>query len=119
MSLGRVIKGVGGIYTVLDLDTKEYVTLGLRGKLRYMVVDKNSTFNKQITHKTKLETKTIKISPKVGDYVVHENSGVGRYTGIEQITVNNIKKDYMKLEKFINVILNKFISSIQNKIMNE
>ena len=33
----------------------------------------------------------------IGDYVVHENSGVGRYTGIEQITVNNIKKDYMKL----------------------
>ncbi len=28
----------------------------------------------------------------VGDYVVHENSGVGRYTGIEQITVNAIKK---------------------------
>ena len=33
----------------------------------------------------------------VGDYVVHENSGVGRYTGIEQITVNSIKKDYMKI----------------------
>ncbi|WP_270942880.1 transcription-repair coupling factor [Romboutsia lituseburensis] len=33
----------------------------------------------------------------VGDYVVHENSGVGRYTGIEQITVNAIKKDYMKI----------------------
>ncbi|WP_300282659.1 transcription-repair coupling factor [Peptacetobacter sp.] len=33
----------------------------------------------------------------VGDYVVHENSGIGRYTGIEQITVNNIKKDYMKI----------------------
>ena len=74
MSLGRVIKGVGGIYTVLDLDTKEYVTLGLRGKLRYMVVDKNSTFNKQITHKTKLETKTIKISPKVGDYVLYSDN---------------------------------------------
>ncbi|RDY26649.1 transcription-repair coupling factor [Romboutsia weinsteinii] len=33
----------------------------------------------------------------IGDYVVHENSGVGRYTGIEQITVNAIKKDYMKV----------------------
>ncbi|RDY23597.1 transcription-repair coupling factor [Romboutsia maritimum] len=33
----------------------------------------------------------------IGDYVVHENSGVGRYTGIEQITVNAIKKDYMKI----------------------
>ncbi|MEG1284413.1 MAG: transcription-repair coupling factor [Romboutsia sp.] len=33
----------------------------------------------------------------VGDYVVHENSGVGRYTGIDQVTVNGIKKDYMKI----------------------
>ena len=33
----------------------------------------------------------------IGDYVVHENSGVGRYTGIEQMTVNSIKKDYMKI----------------------
>ena len=33
----------------------------------------------------------------IGDYVVHENSGIGRYTGIEQIAVNSIKKDYMKI----------------------
>ena len=76
MSLGRIIKGVGGIYTVLDLDTKEYVTVGLRGKLRNIVVDKDSSFNKQITHKTKLETKTIKISPKVGDYVIYDDNQI-------------------------------------------
>lgn len=74
MSEGRIIKGIGGLYTVLDLETKEYVALSLRGKLRNVLVDKDSSFNKQITHKTKLETKVIKISPKVGDYVVyHEN----------------------------------------------
>ena len=33
----------------------------------------------------------------VGDYVVHENSGIGRYTGIEQISINGVKKDYMKI----------------------
>ncbi|MGL5693558.1 MAG: transcription-repair coupling factor [Peptostreptococcaceae bacterium] len=33
----------------------------------------------------------------IGDYVVHENNGIGRYTGIEQISVNGIKKDYMKI----------------------
>ena len=33
----------------------------------------------------------------IGDYVVHENSGIGRYTGIEQIVVNGIKKDYIKI----------------------
>ena len=34
---------------------------------------------------------------KIGDYVVHENSGVGKYTGIEQVSVNNIKRDYLKV----------------------
>lgn len=33
----------------------------------------------------------------LGDYVVHENSGVGKYVGIEQISVNNVKKDYLKI----------------------
>jgi len=34
---------------------------------------------------------------QIGDYVVHENHGLGIYQGIEQIEVNNIVKDYMKI----------------------
>ncbi|MGL5313873.1 MAG: transcription-repair coupling factor [Peptostreptococcaceae bacterium] len=53
------------------------------------------------TSKSKKNKKGKKIESflelNIGDYVVHENSGVGRYTGIEQITVNAIKKDYMKI----------------------
>ncbi len=33
----------------------------------------------------------------VGDYVVHEGHGVGRYVGIEQLKVDGIKKDYIKI----------------------
>lgn len=33
----------------------------------------------------------------VGDYVVHENHGLGIYKGIEQIEINHIAKDYMKI----------------------
>lgn len=33
----------------------------------------------------------------VGDYVVHEGHGVGRYAGIEQLKVDGIKKDYIKI----------------------
>ncbi|WP_373600404.1 transcription-repair coupling factor [Paraclostridium bifermentans] len=33
----------------------------------------------------------------IGDYVVHENSGIGRYVGIDQLTVNGVKKDYMRV----------------------
>ncbi len=34
----------------------------------------------------------------VGDYVVHENKGVGIYRGIEKIEVDGITKDYIKIE---------------------
>ena len=34
----------------------------------------------------------------VGDYVIHENYGVGVYKGIEKIPAQNVLKDYMKIE---------------------
>lgn len=34
----------------------------------------------------------------IGDYVVHENHGVGIYRGIEKIEVEKITKDYVKIE---------------------
>ncbi len=35
---------------------------------------------------------------KVGDYVIHENYGLGIYRGIEKVLVENVSKDYMKIE---------------------
>nr|WP_027870386.1 transcription-repair coupling factor [[Eubacterium] cellulosolvens] len=34
----------------------------------------------------------------IGDYVVHENHGLGVYRGIEKITVDHVVKDYVKIE---------------------
>ena len=34
----------------------------------------------------------------VGDYVIHENHGLGIYRGIEKITTDQIEKDYIKIE---------------------
>ncbi|WP_283682394.1 transcription-repair coupling factor [Parablautia sp. Marseille-Q6255] len=34
----------------------------------------------------------------VGDFVVHENHGLGVYRGIEKVEVDRITKDYMKIE---------------------
>ena len=34
----------------------------------------------------------------VGDYVVHEYHGLGIYRGIEQLTIDEIRKDYLKIE---------------------
>lgn len=35
---------------------------------------------------------------KVGDYVVHENHGLGVYKGIEKVEVEKVTKDYLKIE---------------------
>ena len=35
---------------------------------------------------------------KIGDYVIHENHGLGIYRGIEKVEVEHITKDYMKIE---------------------
>lgn len=66
---GLVIKLIGGKYTVLDLDTNISYVCVARGKLRYTKLLKESSFNISNTNKTKVESKTIKLSPKVGDYV--------------------------------------------------
>ena len=35
---------------------------------------------------------------KVDDYVVHENHGIGKYVGIEQLKVQGAKKDYLRIK---------------------
>lgn len=32
-----------------------------------------------------------------GDYVVHENHGIGKFVGVEQLVIQNIRKDYLKI----------------------
>lgn len=34
---------------------------------------------------------------KTGDYVVHDNHGIGIFQGLEKITIDGINKDYMKI----------------------
>ena len=34
----------------------------------------------------------------IGDYVVHENHGVGQYLGVEQMKIDTIKKDFLKIK---------------------
>src|SRR5699024_2547429 len=35
---------------------------------------------------------------KVGDYVVHASHGIGKYLGIETVSVNKLHKDYMLIK---------------------
>jgi transcription-repair coupling factor (superfamily II helicase) len=33
-----------------------------------------------------------------GDYVVHENHGIGKFVGVEQLVIQKVKKDYLKIK---------------------
>lgn len=33
-----------------------------------------------------------------GDYIVHENHGIGKFIGVEQLTIQKVKKDYLKIK---------------------
>lgn len=48
--------------------------------------------------KKKAKESTISFSDlNIGDYVVHENHGIGQYKGIEQLNIQGVKKDYLTI----------------------
>lgn len=74
MKKGQIVKLTGGLYSILDLETNKILQARASGKLRYQKLDEKSSFNKQLTMKTKLDVKTIQISPKVGDFVLYDST---------------------------------------------
>lgn len=69
--------------------------------LKFMVISETDIFGKQKKKKRRKVYEGQKIQNfselKVGDYVVHENHGLGIYQGIEKIEVDKVTKDYMKI----------------------
>ena len=69
--------------------------------LKFMVISETDIFGRQKKKKRRKTYEGQKIHSfselKVGDYVVHENHGLGIYQGIEKIEVDKITKDYMKI----------------------
>lgn len=72
MRKARILKLIGGLYTIQDLETKELYTSIASGKLRYVRVLEDSPFNVSISQRTKKEPQNIQISPKVGDLVIYD-----------------------------------------------
>ena len=70
--------------------------------IKYMVISETDIFGK---HKKKKKKRKAYEGQKIqdftdlkpGDYVVHENHGLGIYRGIEKIEVDKVVKDYMKI----------------------
>lgn len=74
MRKARIIKLIGGLYTIQDLETGELLNAVASGKLRFVRVSEVSPFNVQISHRTKKEPQNIQISPKVGDIIKYDET---------------------------------------------
>lgn len=72
--------------------------------LKFVVITQSDIFGKEKSRKRKPKKqysgKKIQNFSQlnVGDYVVHENHGLGIYRGIEKIEVDRVIKDYIKIE---------------------
>ena len=69
--------------------------------LKFMVISETDIFGRKKKKKKRKRYEGQKIQDfaelKPGDYVVHENHGIGVYNGIEKIEVEKVVKDYMKI----------------------
>lgn len=69
--------------------------------LKFMVISESDIFGRQKKKKKRKTYEGQKIQDftelRPGDYVVHENHGLGIYHGIEKIQVDRVTKDYMKI----------------------
>ncbi len=67
--------------------------------LKFVVISESDIFGRKKKKRKKYEGQRIQdfAELKPGDYVVHENHGIGVYKGIEKIEVEKIVKDYMKI----------------------
>ena len=71
--------------------------------IKFVVISETDIFgaaSKKKKKKKQYEGQKIKdfSELKVGDYVVHESHGLGRYCGIEKVEVEKVVKDYLKIE---------------------
>ncbi len=71
MDKARIVKLIGGLYSFKNLKTGEVFEGYAKGKFRKMRVEKDSSFNKNVTMKTKKDVKDIILSPKVGDIIYY------------------------------------------------
>ncbi len=70
--------------------------------IKFVVISETDIFGLEKKKKKKKKYEGQKINDfaelKVGDYVVHENHGLGIYKGIEKVEVEKVVKDYIKIE---------------------
>lgn len=70
-------------------------------EMKLAIITEKEIFGKVKKKKSKTSKNGRKIKSfrdlKIGDYVVHENHGIGKYIGVEQLRVDDVRKDYLKI----------------------
>ena len=91
VSKGEIIISQGSLYRGFEYGMIDFVIISDKevfGEVKKKRKTKKKTSGSKIENFTDLNP---------GDYVVHENHGIGIYQGIEKITIDNISKDYLKI----------------------
>ena len=71
---------------------------------KIVIISEKEIFNKKESEKSyktkfKIGTKIRDLSKlNIGDYVVHQKHGIGKYLGIKMLVKNGMKKDYLTIE---------------------
>lgn len=93
----------------LDIELKEGHVVILPGILnsgfdfpsvKYAVISDREAFGTKRKRVEKKKGKAINVFTdlKAGDFVVHENHGIGQYIGIEKLKIDNIVRDYLHIK---------------------
>ncbi|HYE84676.1 MAG TPA: transcription-repair coupling factor [Clostridia bacterium] len=93
----------------LDIELKEGHIVILPGILnsgfdfpsvKYAVISDREAFGSKRKSAEKKKGKAIDVFTdlKVGDFVVHENHGIGQYIGIEKLKIDNTTRDYLHIK---------------------
>ncbi len=81
-----------------ELTSSKYVCLSMFASVFSAGKVINARRKKKASKKSARERISSYTELEVGDYVVHENHGVGRYLGLQTVTMNGVTNDYIKIE---------------------
>lgn len=117
LELGSVQIVIGSIRNGFELPTEKFVLLTER-ELFNKVAKKKANRRQTMSNAERIKSYS-ELNP--GDFVVHVNHGIGKYTGMETLEINGVNQDYMSIiykddaKLFIPVtqlnLLQKYVSS--------
>ena len=80
-----------------ELPTTKYVCLSMYASM-FSAGKVINAKRRRVAKKTQGVKITSQTELELGDYVVHENHGIGRYCGISTVTMAGVTNDYIKIE---------------------